>query len=153
MVNKRSRRDLRFIVDAMLKNIVSWLRILGYDTVYWSGGDSDLLEFARKEDRVILTMDRSLALAALRSGLDVVLIMKNDVSDILANLASRCGISLDFDPEETRCPVCNHVLTPIRNNVREEWVCPSCGKKYWKGSHWKNISKKIEEARIKIRCD
>ena len=65
-----SGRRERFIVDAMLGNIVTWLRILGYDTIYWSGDDGELIKRAREENRIILTMDRELALNAIRNGLD-----------------------------------------------------------------------------------
>jgi len=27
------------------------------------------------------------------------------------------------------------------------YVCPSCGKVYWEGSHWRNIRRILEEAR------
>jgi len=149
MVGGDLNRNKKFAVDAMLKNIVSWLRILGYDTVYWGGEDNELLKLAKRENRIILTMDRDLALSALRNGLEVLLIMNNDASDILASLASRYGISLDFNPAQTRCPVCNHILVLSKAEEREEWICPNCGKKYWKGSHWKNISKVFDEARKK----
>jgi len=137
----------RFIVDAMLGNMISWLRILGYDTLYWEGDDKKLIEVAMKEDRIILTMDRDLALIAARNGLEAFLIPNNEASRILAELSKRYGISLEFDPYETRCPVCNHLLEMVNAESREEWICPSCGKKYWKGSHWRNIMKTIMDAR------
>ena len=28
----------------------------------------------------------------------------------------------------------------------EFWVCGSCGKVYWRGSHWRNIVETVEEA-------
>jgi len=131
----------------MLKNLVSWLRILGYDTLYCGGEDEEVLRIARKEQRIILTMDRGLALTALRRGLPVMLIAENDVSKILAKLASKYDISLEFDARNTRCPVCNHELLLSITEEREEWLCPNCGKKYWRGSHWRNISKTITEAK------
>ena len=141
------RAEPRFVVDAMLKNLVSWLRILGYDTIYCGWEDAEVLRIAENERRIILTMDRGLALTALRRGLPVALIPENDVSKILAKLASKYGISLEFDARSTRCPICNHELLLSMTNGREEWTCQSCGKKYWKGSHWKNISRTIAEAR------
>ena len=142
---EKARR--RFLIDAMLKNVASWLRILGYDAAYWSGDDREILRLASESGRTILTMDRGLAASALKRGLDVILIKENDVARILADLASRCGLSLDFDPASTRCPVCNHPLTLKPEGDREEWICEGCGKRYWKGSHWKNISKTLEKAR------
>jgi len=145
-----NKREERFIVDAMLGNIVTWLRILGYDTIYWNGDDGGLIEKALKEDRIILTMDRELALNAIRNGLETFYILKNDSPEVLAELAERYGIELHFDPNMTRCPVCNAPLKFMNDKPREEWMCPNCGKRYWKGSHWKNIVKTIKDAEEKL---
>ncbi|RLG06594.1 MAG: hypothetical protein DRN59_02745, partial [Thaumarchaeota archaeon] len=67
-----SRSSPRFIVDAMLKNLASWLRILGYNAIYWNGDDREILRLAEEKSGMILTMDRGLAAAALRRGLDVI---------------------------------------------------------------------------------
>lgn len=143
-------RRCRFVADAMLKNLVSWLRILGYDTIYWSGGDREVIGMAEAEDRIILTMDRGLAAAAARRGLKVLLFHENNIPGILARMANELGLSLSFDPRSTRCPVCNHPLRLEYGPGREEWMCPGCGKKYWRGSHWRNISRALEEARRKL---
>ena len=145
-----SGRRERFIVDAMLGNIVTWLRILGYDTIYWSGDDGELIKRAREENRIILTMDRELALNAIRNGLDIFYISKNDSSEVLAELAKRYGIKLRFDRDRTRCPVCNAPLKLVNDMPREEWICPNCGKRYWRGSHWRNIMKTIKDAEEKF---
>jgi uncharacterized protein with PIN domain len=29
----------------------------------------------------------------------------------------------------------------------EFWICDSCGKVFWRGSHWRNIQATIDEAR------
>lgn len=134
----------------MLKNLVSWLRILGYDTIYWSGDDKEVLSVAEVENRIILTMDRGLAATAARKGFKVLLFYENDVSSILARMSHELGLSLSFDPKFTRCPICNHPLNLERRSDREEWMCPGCGKKYWKGSHWRNISRTLEEARKRL---
>ena len=143
-------RSCRFVADAMLKNIVSWLRILGYDTIYWGGGDREILGVAEAEGRVILTMDRGLAAIAARGGLRALLFQENDIPGILVRIARELGLSLSFDPRYTRCPVCNHPLNLEHRSGREEWICPGCGKRYWRGSHWRNISRTLEEARRRL---
>jgi len=145
----RLGRSHRFVIDAMLKNIVTWLRILGYDSIYWNGDDQGILSLAERDGRTLLTMDRELAAKAVRRGLNVLLITENDVPSILAQTAFRLGLSLSFDPNLTRCPVCNHQLV-FMPQERDEWICPGCGKKYWKGSHWLNISKTLEVACRKL---
>lgn len=144
---KEPGRGLRFIVDAMLGNIVSWLRILGYDSIYWNGDDGDLIKKAEEENRIILTMDRGVAASAHRLGIKAMLIAKNETPKVLAELRKKYGVNLEFDPEETRCPVCNNLLTITSLHPRKMWLCPRCGKQYWIGGHWKNIVKILEEAK------
>ncbi|MBA7555596.1 hypothetical protein ES705_48267 [subsurface metagenome] len=49
---------MKFIVDCMLGKLAKWLKILGFDTLYFSKiEDSDFLAMAKKEERVLLTRD------------------------------------------------------------------------------------------------
>lgn len=139
-------RGEKFLIDAMLGNVVSWLRILGYDSEYWEGDDNGLIEKARMEDRIILTKDRELYLYAKRCNVETILIDENETERVLGTLNRLRKICLEFDPEQTRCPMCNHLLKRD-NNIREEWVCDNCGKRYWMGRHWKNISRLLHEAK------
>lgn len=142
-----NNRDQRFLVDAMLGNIVSWLRILGYDSEYWNGDDGKLVQKAIKENRIILTKDRELYVYSRRFGAQAILVDGNDTAHVLGALNRKNKISLEFDPESTRCPVCNHLLQRNKNDSRDEWICNNCGKHYWMGRHWKNIIKILEEAK------
>ncbi len=141
------QRDRKFLIDAMLGNIVSWLRILGYDSEYWIGDDDGLIEKARRENRIIITKDRDLYVYSTRCSIETILINEDDTEHILGTLNRLHKISLEFDPELTRCPICNHLLQRDNHNVREEWICSNGGKRYWMGRHWKNITKILEEAR------
>jgi uncharacterized protein with PIN domain len=44
----------QFIADRMLGKLAKWLRILGYDTLYWRGNDWELL-VEKGRDRIFLT--------------------------------------------------------------------------------------------------
>jgi len=145
-----AEREVRFVVDAMLGNLVSWLRILGYDSLYWNGDDAGLLEVAERDGRIILTMDRGLASNALKNGVETLLLSENNTPQALAELSRRYGINLSFDPAQTRCPHCNHLLEIVKREPREEWTCPGCGKRYWVGGHWRNIKRVLEEARMRV---
>ncbi|MEM3619692.1 MAG: Mut7-C RNAse domain-containing protein [Nitrososphaerota archaeon] len=140
-------RGQRFLVDAMLGNIVSWLRILGYDSEYWDGDDGKLVQKALEEDRIILTKDRELYVYSMRCGVQAVLIDGDNTAQILGALNRKNKISLEFDPEYTRCPACNHLLQRNKGVFRDEWICSNCGKRYWMGRHWKNITRILEEAK------
>ncbi|MCL7387958.1 MAG: Mut7-C RNAse domain-containing protein [Thaumarchaeota archaeon] len=136
-------QEKKFLVNSMLGNLVTWLRILGYDTEYWKGDDKEMLEIAKKEGRIILTKDRGVARFAEKNGIPVLELMSSDVPEALATTAEAFGISLEFDRKRTRCPVCN---TPLKS-YGSRWLCDKCGKEYWIGSHWVDISKRLSEAR------
>lgn len=50
----------RFLADAMLGRLATWLRILGYDAEYSRAKDDVLLCRAREEGRILLTRDSGL---------------------------------------------------------------------------------------------
>ena len=48
---------MRLVADAMLGRLAKWLRVLGYDTLYWRGDDAGLVRLAVAEGRLVLTRD------------------------------------------------------------------------------------------------
>jgi hypothetical protein len=131
----------------MLGKLARWLRILGFDTVYLpSLTDEAILERARAEDRIILTMDSSLHKKALRSGVQSFLIKQNENLGMLQEMSPL----LTERPRESRCPACNTLLALSDPHIHADltqdqnrplWHCPSCGKLYWHGAHWKGIKR------------
>lgn len=151
----------RFIVDAMLGNVARWLRILGYDTIYRRDlKDWDIIRIAKRENRVVVTCDKSLHHKALLSGLLSIYIDDPDIDGKLAHLAYVTGIRLFVDLGKTRCPVCNNELMRVSKNIVEGkvpkgvyrmyedfWMCRRCGKVYWIGGHWVKIEEVLNNAR------
>jgi uncharacterized protein with PIN domain len=136
---------MRFIIDTMLGNLVTWLRLLGFDTVYInSRDDEEIILRALSEARVLVTRDKELAARSAKKGVVTVLLDPADTTTSLKSVAKMLGVKLGFDESRTRCPVCNEQLVKTSQNpVR--WRCPSCGKQYWKGRHWRNIGKVLTE--------
>jgi hypothetical protein len=146
----------RFAADEMLGSLARWLRIMGYDTTYEKDrGDDDILRLSREEGRVILTRDEELAARGAPSSLYV---LSDDLDEQLRQVIDACG--LRADESMVRCTVCNGTLDAVpkeslRGKVpdgaldshQEFYVCHSCGKAYWKGSHWNNIRKRLESLR------
>ena len=143
----RSRRtDIRFIADEMLGRLAKWLRAIGYDTVYHTGGgDSALVQRALEEDRVILTKDSHLVKRKLaRKSLFV-------RSDQLQEQLRQVVKELELDVENrlfTRCLICNRELVSVEKEDARGKVpiytyltqskfheCPGCGRIYWPGTH------------------
>ena len=147
----------------MLGKLSRWLRMLGQDVTYSTElSDSELLEAAKKETRVLLTRDLELYKRAIARGIDTFYIEGKTESDRLAELAQRYALTLAVDMEKSHCPICNTKLkaTPkeqLTNELEKNtllyydkfWKCPNCGQVYWQGAHWKQITNTINEAKEK----
>ena len=152
---------VKFIVDAMLGNLARWLRFLGFDTAYSSMfTDEEILKIAREQSRVIITCDKHLFYKALKHGLRAHLVkIGSPVEVILAGLAKTYGFKLEFNPKNTRCPLCNTILAMVNDpsilrttwyppiKAKVYWVCRNCGQIYWRGKHFINIERKLREAK------
>ncbi|MEM1531987.1 MAG: DUF5615 family PIN-like protein, partial [Nitrososphaerota archaeon] len=80
-------QEKRFLVNSMLGSLVTWLRILGYDTEYWKGEDKEMIEVAKKEGRIILTKDKGVVKSAEKNGIPVLGLTDSDIPEALATVA------------------------------------------------------------------
>jgi hypothetical protein len=135
-----------FIADCMLGKLAKWLRVLGFDVLYFSRiEDDELLRAARREARVLLTRDT--ALAARARAVRCLLVESERWEDQVRQVLDVFALRAEAAPH-TRCIACNLALKPLpkeraRNLVvpyvldrgRAFALCPGCGRVFWKGSH------------------
>jgi uncharacterized protein len=130
----------------MLGRLARWLRVLGWDTAYDPATDDPaLVEWARSEDRVLLTRDHPLLLE-LRPDRALFIVADRPLAQ-LHQVVTQFGLGA---PGElfTRCLVCNAELRPATEPECAMLVppearalpgpmrrCPGCGRVYWPGSH------------------
>jgi uncharacterized protein with PIN domain len=140
---------VKFLADGMLGKLTRWLRMLGQDVVYSvQFNDSELLDLAKNETRVLLTKDFELYKRAIIRGLDAYYVEGNTESERLAEVAKRYGLVLMIDMEDLHCPICNTQLKAepkeqLQNELEKNtyiyydkfWKCPNCGQIYWQGAH------------------
>ena len=145
----------RFLVDVNLGKLARWLRLLGYDTLFYrSISIFDLSRIAKSEGRIFLTRSHKNANKKLFAR--ALLIRSSKVMDQLKELSG----SLDLGDGEmlSRCSLCNNELTLIdkeriasllptyiyetHNEFRS---CRKCGKIYWQGTHQKKILERMNE--------
>lgn len=154
----------RFLVDGMLGSLARWLRICGYDALYIRDAvDETLIGEASRGGRALLTSDKLLCRKASRAGLEALLVEGESDVERLALVAAQFGLPLD--PEMSRCPSCGAALEEadageLRGRVPDQsleayddfWACTSCGKVYWRGSHWGNILETVRQASSRARA-
>jgi len=156
-MKENSKKEIKFLADKMLGKLVSWLRILGFDTVYSPvEEDSSLILIARKENRILLTRDTNLI--RRRTICDFLFIKSDKWEEQLLEIINGLKIKLGLKSKIfSRCSLCNSptikrkklevkdYVPPYVYLTQNEFVyCPNCKKYYWKGTHWERMNKKIQ---------
>lgn len=147
---------MKFIADCHLGKIAKYLRIFGFDTLYFQSiDDDDIIEIAQKEERALLTSDKVLyermkhhnALYLAHAGFE------EKLRDIFHHYKL-----FDKTKPLSRCIKCNGELEEIdKLEVIDELMaktkkyfdtfarCKECGAVYWHGDHYKNMLKFVDE--------
>ncbi|MFA5259810.1 MAG: DUF5615 family PIN-like protein [Candidatus Omnitrophota bacterium] len=144
-------RQARFVIDSHLGKLVRHLRLLGFDCVYKKDfPDAEIVRIAQQEARIVLTRDIGLLKnGTVRAGLWV---RSPDPQLQLKEVLKKYGLISRIKPFRL-CLECNgrilrvakrEVLGQLPEMVRETYSrfysCRSCGKVYWKGSHYDQLS-------------
>lgn len=145
---------MRFVVDCMLGKLAKWLKILGFDVVYFNRAEDEaLLSLARREDRWLLTRDHRLQDRA--RDIPVLLITSEKWKEQLVQVIEELNLRRFVDPY-SRCIDCNvrlkalskrrvkNLVAPfIYERAASFAICPACGRVYWQGTHFEDMEKKI----------
>ena len=132
------------MADNMLGTLAKWLRVVGVDCEYASGMDDEALLGVALGGRLVLTRDRTLAQRCGPWGLYV---PSDELEEQLVQVLRRFPGLMEGEPL-SRCLVCNRpveeasaedvadqVPRGVRERHQEFWLCRSCGRVYWSGSH------------------
>ena len=146
-----------FIADAHLGGLARRLRLLGFDTALaGEGPDSGIAARAAAEDRIVLTRDRGLLMHRIVRAGRFVRATRTDAQmhEVLRHFGLRAWVR-----PFTRCLECNAPLSDasaddvasrvpdrIATAHRAFMRCPSCGRVYWTGSHWRRLCSVVERA-------
>ena len=151
----------KFIADAHLGKLVSYLRILGFDTLYFNDyGDKFLAQKSSEENRILLTRDHGLL---MRKNVKYGYFVRADLpKKQLKEVIARYNL-LEYINKASRCPKCNHLLKRIEKEkiidrlepktkkyFNKFYICPNCDQIYWKGSHFNRIDNLIENIEDEI---
>ena len=150
----------KFIVDCNVGKLVKWLRLMGYDTRFFSGSDdSQLVAMAQAEGRVILSRDTQIMKRrVITSGqLKAVLIHSDEPELQMHQVIDALGLDCRFRPFNL-CLECNQVLVERSKGEVKDLVppyvfqtqsqfmqCPACQRIYWRGTHWQAMTQRLKK--------
>lgn len=146
---------MKFFADDMLGKLAKWLRILGYDTLYYNYiPDDELLSIAQSEERLILTRDTRLIKRRLAKS--YLLIRHDDWPSQLKQTVAELGLDAQAHLL-TRCCLCNQLLMAVEKTKIKTCIppyvyqtqsrfkqCPLCSHIYWPATRVANIIKQVE---------
>jgi uncharacterized protein with PIN domain len=145
---------IRFVADDHAGKLARWLRLLGYDTLYFPAiQDRELAALAEREGRIVLTCDTTLAHRF--PAMEVFRLEDEDPFCQLAAVVRR----FDLDCEShafTRCMMCNALLEVVEKEAcrgevppqafaccRQFARCTGCRKLYWDGTHYLRMKERL----------
>jgi uncharacterized protein with PIN domain len=142
----------------MLGKLCKLLRTCGIDASYSNEGLAILLD-ARKERRVVLTRNTH-----LRDKEGVFFLEHSDPKGQLEQIIEHFDLRSEVHLF-SRCIECNAELTTVNKTAVKDKVpyftyqnfedfaqCKQCGKVYWKGSHYRNMLREINEIIKQKNC-
>jgi len=154
---------IRFLLDNHLGRLARYLRLLGFDTLYFRNqlDDEELADLSHQTQRVLLTRDRGLL---KRSQVIFGYCLRSvDPNEQLKSVILRFNLSQDIDPWK-RCLRCNGNLQPVEKRTiidRLEpktkryfetfWQCGDCQQIYWRGSHFGKLQGFIDNIQSEFR--
>jgi uncharacterized protein with PIN domain len=149
----------KFIADSNVGKLARWLRMLGYDAVFFEGDDDAyMIDQALKENRVVLTRDTQIMKrGVIASGrLKAILIESDRPEEQIMQVIE----SLHLDYRSKPFTICLECNSPLEERSKEEikdrvppyvfktqqqyMECPVCHRIYWRGTHWQAMLGKLE---------
>lgn len=151
--------QIRFVLDVHLGKLATYLRLLGFDSLYRNDyNDEELAQISSQEQRILLTQDRGLLKRSIVTyGYAV---RSDDPEEQLAEILERFQLHPAIAPLQ-RCPRCNGELVLVDKAAIQNQIpyytylyydrftqCQSCHQIYWKGAHYGRIQSLIDGAKV-----
>jgi uncharacterized protein with PIN domain/sulfur carrier protein ThiS len=148
-------RETRFVLDTHLGKLSTYLRMLGFDSLYRPDyRDDELLAISLGEERTLLSRDRELVVSKQLTR--AYQVRETDPHLQVREVVERFDLRGSLRPF-IRCMRCNTLLRTIEKEevlerlppriqeMYEEFqICPTCDRIYWRGSHYERMSEFIE---------
>jgi len=140
----------------MLGKLAKWLKILGFDAVFFNKiEDEELMAIAEREDRILLTRDTGVIERS--KNVEAQFIdsesWREQIKQVLdhfdlweeVNPNSRC-IECNFPLKEISKKRAKNLVTPFVYKTADTFaLCPRCGRVFWRGTHLRDMEFKISQ--------
>lgn len=145
-------------MDENVGKLAKLLRLLGYDTLFFTGeADTQMVNLALAENRIILTRDTHISERRTITGghVKAILVSSDDIEEQIRQVVASLHLD-NFRP----FTICLEDNQPLISRTREEvqslvppyvWEtqkeyveCPKCHRIYWKGTHWNAMTRRLE---------
>jgi uncharacterized protein with PIN domain len=140
----------------MLGKLAKWLKILGFDALFFSKiEDDELLSIAKREGRILLTKDTGLIQNAQE--IETLFLESEEWQPQVQQVLGHFYLWEKVAPH-TRCIDCNAALKNLSRKNAKNLVssfvfekadsfalCPGCGRVFWRGTHFKDMEAQIQE--------
>lgn len=146
----------RFLLDVHLGRLATYLRMLGFDTLYRNDyDDPELADISANQNRILLTCDRKLL---MRKQINYgYLVRSRKPREQIAEILKRFDL-FHYQPAIARCLQCNGIIEAVtkqqiqsqllpltRKHFDRFYQCDSCLKIYWEGSHFGKMQTFIKQ--------
>jgi uncharacterized protein with PIN domain len=145
----------RFAAERPLGKLAKWLRILGFDTAYQTGGS--LEKFVRNLERGRILLCRSRRLPEQWLSTDTIRIESDHLPEQLKQIVTVLGLTAQDFNLFSRCIRCNLPIVELdKEMVRGKvpdfvWEtqesfsrCPACDRIFWSGSHLERSRQQVQ---------
>ncbi len=140
-----------FLLDNHLGRLARYLRLLGFDTLYFNNAydDAQLAEIAQKKDCILLSRDRGLLKRS--QVVHGYCLRSKEPRQQVADVLHRYQLTAKIKPWR-RCLRCNGTLQPVakeeivhrlepktKRYYYDFQICSDCQQIYWRGSHFNKL--------------
>ncbi|MCK9614005.1 MAG: Mut7-C RNAse domain-containing protein [Candidatus Omnitrophica bacterium] len=147
---------MKFIVTRELGKLVRWLRIIGFDAVFYDKeSKGTLIIQALRDDRIIVTRTKE-RIDDLQK--KTIVVTCDNVKEQLQEVIGKLKLKIEEEKMFSRCTLCNELLVAAKKEEVKELIpervynqqtafkkCSACGKVYWQGSHLAKVSAIVNE--------
>lgn len=162
-MTRNQRLKSIFIVDNMIRGLVTWLRFLGIPSrAAVTVSEAKKIQSSHPEAIFITSSKRHLRESEIDK---TYLVRSNQIADQLhelnrmfdifdkielLSLCSICNIPIEFIAKEQ---IRDRVPEKVWNSFDQFWICPGCKRIYWKGGHVKRLTDKMKRMGLPVPND